>query len=73
MIRRHKPTGIIRYNPLPEFRGWPVTMEQAFDFYERNGMVHLAKGGTIECFQEFDELEPDEYEIGYDIKLVDFI
>ena len=41
MRRRHNPKGIIRYNPLPEFKGWPVNLDQAYDFYERNGMVHL--------------------------------
>ena len=73
MRRRHNPKGIIRYNPLPEFKGWPVNLGQAYDFYERNGMVHLNKDGVIECYQEFDKLGPDEYELGDDIKLVDLI
>ena len=72
MRRRHNPKGIIRYNYLPEFKGWPVTLEQAYNFYERNGMVHLNKDGVMECYQEVSELEIDEYVIG-DLILTDLI
>ena len=70
--RKHNPKGIIRYNYLDEFDNWPVTLAQAYNFYEDNGLVHIKDGNIIKCYQEFDELEPDEYIIG-DLILTDFI
>ena len=70
--RKHNPKGIIRYNYLEEFDNWSCTLEQAYTFYEDNGLVHLHQDGIIKCYQEFDELEPDEYAIG-DLILTDLI
>lgn len=70
--RLHNPKGIIRYNHLQEFDNYPCTLEQAYELYEYNGLCHLLKDGIVKCYQEFDELEPDEYQIE-DLILTDLI
>ncbi len=73
MIKRHKPTGIIRYSYFPEFSNWPTNIGQAFDLYTTSGMVHINKDGRIECYQEFYDLGVNEYDIGDEIELTDFV
>jgi hypothetical protein len=70
--RLHTPKGIIRYNYLPEFDNAPCKLEDAFELYEYHGLCHIFQDGVLKCYQEFDELEPDEYQIE-DLVLTDFI
>lgn len=66
------PTKAIKYTYYPEYDGDMVTLEQAYKFYDENDLIHLYVDGVVKCYQEFVNMEPDDYEMG-DLILIDNI
>ena len=62
----------IRYAYFEEFDNWSCSLEEAYDLYDQNKLVHIFKDGVVKCYQEFKNLTEDEYQIG-DLKLIDLI
>ena len=67
-----EPGTVVKYTYYPQFDNYPVTLEQAYRFYEDHGLCHLYQDGIVKCYQELLNVYPDEYELG-DLILTDNI
>lgn len=65
------PDKKIKYTYYKEFDNIKLTLDDAYEYYDKCDLVHLYDNNTIKCYQEFINME-DIYEMG-DLILTDNI